>query len=91
MKRMFLKNGVFICFLGLALGFLYLYGCGEGTSDTSSPEALSPESAPDNQSDSEFLKTNPDLTVAPPSVSDNSPTAGIRFTLRAPQAVIEVA
>ena len=81
MKRMFLKNGVFICGLALALGFLYLYGCGEGTSDTSSPEALSPESAPDNQSDSEFLKTNPDLTVAPPSVSDNSPTAGIRFTL----------
>ena len=81
MKRMFLKNGVFICGLALALGFLYLYGCGEGTSDTPSPEALSPESAPDNQPDSEFLKTNPDLTVAPPSVSDNSPTAGTRFTL----------
>ena len=80
MRRMFLKDGVFICFLGLALGFLYLYGCGEGTPDISTPEALSPESAPD-QSDSEFLKTSPDLVVAPPSVSNSSPTVGTGFTL----------
>ena len=79
--RTFLKDGVFICFLGLALGLLYLYGCGEATSDISTPEALSPESAPDNQSGSEFTKTSPDLVVAPPSVSNSSPTAGTRFTL----------
>ena len=72
MKRMFLKNGVFICGLALALGFLYLYGCGEGggegNSDISSPETPS-------------LTTNPDLVVASPSVSNSSPIVGTNFTL----------
>ena len=81
MMKTFLKDGVFICFLGLALGLLHLYGCGENAPDISSPEVISPEFAPDNQSDSEFLKTNPDLVVAPPSVSNSSPTVGTRFTL----------
>ena len=72
MKRMFSKNGVFICGLALALGFLYLYGCGEGggegNSDISSPETPS-------------LTTNPDLVVASPSVSNSSPIVGTNFTL----------
>ena len=72
MKRMFLKNGGFICGLALALGFLYLYGCGEdgeeGNSDISSPETPS-------------LTTNPDLVVASPSVSNSSPIVGTSFTL----------
>ena len=85
MKRMFLKNGVFICGLALALGFLYLYGCGEGggegNSDISSPETPLSESAPDNQLGSKSLTTNPDLVVASPSVSDSGPIVGTSFTL----------
>ena len=85
MKRMFLKNGVFICGLALALGFSYLYGCGEGggegNSNISSPETLSSESTPDNQLGSKSLTTNPDLVVASPSVSNSSPIVGTNFTL----------
>ena len=81
MKSTFLRHRVFICFLGLALGLAYLYGCGEGNPDISSPEVISSEYAPDNQSNSEFLATNPDLVVEPPSVSDNGPTVGTKFTL----------
>ena len=85
MKRMFLRHGFFTCFLGLALGLLYLYGCGEGSgegnTDISSPETPSSEYVPDNQSDSEFLTTNPDLVVASLSVSNSVPTAGTGFTL----------
>ena len=85
MKRMFLKNGVFICGLALALGFSYLYGCGEGggegNSNISSPETPSSESTPDNQLGSKSLTTNPDLVVASPSVSNSSPIVGTNFTL----------
>ena len=85
MKRTFLKNGVFIWGLALALGFLYLYGCGEGGGEENtgipSPESPSSESAPDNQLDAEFLTTNPDLVVTSPSVSNSGPAVGTKFTL----------
>ena len=42
MKRTFLRRRVFICFLGLALGFLYLYGCGEGSGE-GNPDISSPD------------------------------------------------
>ena len=87
MKRTFLKNGVFIWGLALALGFLSLYGCGEGGGEgntgISSPETPSSESAPDNQLDAEFLTTNPDLVVTSPSVSNSGPTVGTKFILSA--------